>query len=32
MKYLAHVRDGSTGELVPGYWCLEVYANLPASV
>jgi len=26
MKYLALVRDGSEDKLVPGYWCLEVYA------
>ena len=29
MEYLAHVRDGSTDALVPGYWCLEIFANLP---
>ena len=28
MKYLAHVRDGSEHKLVPGYWCVEVYAHL----
>jgi hypothetical protein len=28
MKYLAHVRDGSEHKLVPGYWCIEVYAHL----
>lgn len=28
MEYLAYVRDGSTGQLVPGYWCFEVYAHL----
>jgi len=28
MDYLATVRDGSTGELVNGYWLLEVYASL----
>jgi hypothetical protein len=28
MEYLANVYDGSEHELVPGYWCLEVYANL----
>ena len=28
MKYLAHVRDDSEHKLVPGYWCLEVYAHL----
>lgn len=26
MKYLNLVRDGSEDKLVPGYWCLEVYA------
>jgi hypothetical protein len=25
LEYLATVRDGDTGVLVPGYWCLEVY-------
>jgi hypothetical protein len=30
MKYLAHVRDGSEHKLVPGYWCIEVYAHLKA--
>lgn len=29
MKYLGLVRDGSTGTLVHGYWCVEVYAHLP---
>ena len=28
MDYLATVRDGSTGELVNGYWLVEVYASL----
>ena len=28
MKYLAMVRDGSEDKIVPGYWCLEVYAYL----
>lgn len=28
MDYLATVRDGSTGELVSGYWLLEMYASL----
>lgn len=28
MKYLAMVRDGSEDKLVPGYWCVEVYAYL----
>ena len=28
MKYLALVRDGSEGNLVNGYWCIEVYACL----
>lgn len=28
MKYLAYVRDGSENKLVPGYWCVEVYAHL----
>jgi len=28
MKYLANVRDGSEHKLVPGYWCVEVYAHL----
>ncbi len=28
MKYLAYVRDGSEHKLVPGYWCVEVYAHL----
>lgn len=28
MKYLAMVRDGSEDKLVPGYWCVEVYAHL----
>jgi hypothetical protein len=28
MKYLAQVRDGSESKLVPGYWCVEVYAHL----
>lgn len=28
MKYLAHVRDGSEHKLVPGYWCVEIYAHL----
>lgn len=28
MDYLATVRDGSNGELVNGYWLLEVYASL----
>ncbi|MDX1967372.1 MAG: hypothetical protein SFV23_09390, partial [Planctomycetaceae bacterium] len=27
LKYLAQVRDGSEGELVSGYWCLEIYAR-----
>jgi hypothetical protein len=28
MDYLATVRDGSTGELVNGYWLVEVYASI----
>jgi len=28
MPYLDHVRDGSEGQLVKGYWCIEVYAYL----
>ena len=28
MKYLALVRDASEKKLVPGYWCVEVYAYL----
>ena len=28
MKYLSTVRDGSEHKLVPGYWCVEVYAHL----
>jgi len=28
MKYLAYVRDASEDKLVPGYWCVEVYAHL----
>ncbi len=28
MDYLATVRDGSTGELVNGYWLLELYASV----
>lgn len=28
MKYIAHVRDASEHKLVPGYWCIEVYAHL----
>lgn len=28
MKHLALVRDGSEGNLVTGYWCIEVYAHL----
>jgi hypothetical protein len=28
MDYLATVRDGSTGELVNGYWLVEIYASL----
>jgi len=28
MDYLATVRDGSTGELMNGYWLLEMYASL----
>ena len=28
MEFLAYVRDGSEHKLVPGYWCLEVYAYL----
>jgi hypothetical protein len=28
MDYLATVRDGSTGELVNGYWVAEIYASL----
>ncbi len=27
LKYLSHVRDGSAGGLVNGYWCLEIYAR-----
>lgn len=28
MKYLAYVHDASQRKLVPGYWCVEVYAHL----
>jgi hypothetical protein len=28
MDYLATVRDGSTGQLVNGYWLLEIYVSL----
>jgi len=28
MDYLATFRDGSTGELVNGYWLVELYASL----
>ncbi len=28
MDYLATIRDGSTGELVKGYWLVELYASL----
>jgi hypothetical protein len=28
MDYLATVRDGSTGQLVNGYWMVELYASL----
>jgi hypothetical protein len=28
MDYLATVRDGNTGQLVNGYWLLEMYASL----
>jgi len=28
MDYLATVRDGSSGELVNGYWLVEIYASL----
>jgi hypothetical protein len=28
MEYLATIRDGSTGELVNGYWLVELYASL----
>lgn len=28
MEYLDLVRDGSEGQLVKGYWCIEVYAYL----
>jgi hypothetical protein len=28
MDYLATVRDGSSGQLVSGYWLLELYASL----
>lgn len=28
MDYLATVRDGSTGELVNGYWLVEIYASV----
>ncbi|MCX5634365.1 MAG: hypothetical protein NTW55_00790 [Planctomycetota bacterium] len=28
MKYLALVRDAREKKLVPGYWCVEVYAHL----
>jgi hypothetical protein len=28
MDYLATVRDGSSGELVNGYWLIELYASL----
>ena len=29
MEYLSYVRDGSAETLVPGYWCVEIYAALP---
>jgi hypothetical protein len=29
MEYLGRVRDGSTGEIVPGYWVCEVLAARP---
>ena len=29
MEYLGHVRDGSTGEIAPGYWLCEVVAANP---
>lgn len=29
MEYLGQVRDGSTGEIVPGYWVCEVLAAHP---
>lgn len=29
MEYLGQVRDGSTGEIVPGYWVCEVLAACP---
>lgn len=29
MEYLGEVRDGSTGEIVPGYWVCEVLAAHP---
>jgi len=28
MDYLATVRDGSSGELINGYWLVELYASL----
>ena len=28
MDYLATVRDGSTGQLVNGYWLVEIYASV----
>jgi hypothetical protein len=28
MDYLASVRDGSTGQLVNGYWLVELYASV----
>ena len=28
MDYLATVRDGSTGEMVNGYWLVEIYASV----
>jgi hypothetical protein len=31
MEHLARVRDGSTGELTPGYWCCQVVAVEPNS-
>jgi len=28
MDYLGTVRDGSTGQLVNGYWLIELYASV----
>jgi len=31
MDYLATVRDGNTGQLVNGYWLVEIYATPPSA-